>query len=266
MADQPTGNDAPTVVTSGAPATQTVEAPKPIDVADDTLISIKGQEKPVKFGEHVRGFQSQFTKATQELARYKAALQERDQKIKAFQDAQKRTTQPQQPDPLSQLGEKPYLTGQEAADMVNQFRGELQRRDQIVVAALRELVAMKQVLGGLHDNHTNSAFDAKINKWLTDGGYPAEAADFAKELYLAYEPGNGLDEEFPTILKTRWEQLNKVVEASRQAKLRAARQPAFVPGRGGEARPSKQLEIKPEATSKDIAELLWNKGWDETDT
>jgi hypothetical protein len=115
---------------------------------------------------------------------------------------------------------------------------------------------MEQRLGGLYETHTTSAFDAKIAKWLQDGGYPAEYGDLAKEVYLAYE-GDDLDVEFPRIFAERVEQVERAFEARRQKKLSEARRGVFVPGKGGQAGPSKPIQFKGNESSKEIADALF---------
>lgn len=231
--------------------------PTPLDISDDALIRVKGSDKPVKFGDHVRSFQSQWTKAAQEAARYKKELAARDARLKEL-EASRAQSQPGQgqPDVFAELEKLPYLDGKTAAQTIRGIGEQIKMRDQVLLAALKQLQQTKQIVQELHGNHTNQSFDAKINKWITDGGYPAEAVDFAKELYLAYE-GDDLDEQFPEILKSRWEGLSKIFEATKAAKLAAARKQPFLPGKGGQTGPSRPFEVKADASSRDIADLMW---------
>jgi hypothetical protein len=233
-------------------------APEPIELSDDALIKVRGSDKPVKFGEHVKGFQSQFTKASQEAARLRQALKEREDRIRQFEEAQRKSQSQQgNEDVFAALRSLPYLKGEDAVQLVQEIGQEIRQRDMIMLAALRKIQELERVASGLHEVHSSGAFDAKINKWLTDGGYPLEAADLAKEIYLAYE-GDDLDNEFPRIFEERWRQIEKVIEAQRQQKIRAARPQPFVPGRGGDVKPSRPLEIKPASSSRDVAEELFN--------
>lgn len=235
------------------------DAPTAIDVSDDTLIRVKGSDKPVKFGEHARGFQSQFTRASQEAARFKRELEQERATRARFEQEQRRSQQPQgQPqDPYAEVETLPYLTGQQAANLLRQQGKASYERDQVLVAALRKMQAMESTLQRLNTTHVSGAFDGKIQKWLVDGGYPPEAADLAKEIYLAYE-GDNLDEEFPQLFAKRFEQIERIVEGRRMAKIRAARPQPFIPGRGGQASPSKPLEIKADASPKEMADQLFN--------
>lgn len=235
--------------------------PSVIDLAEDALIRVKGSDKPVKFGEHVRGFQSQWTKAAQEAKRLANEVRTRDERIRQYEAEraawQQRQQNPNgQVDPMAELAARPYLTGKEAAEVVRSMGEQLQQRDQILMGTLKQLQKMQQLVGGLHETHSSSAFDAKIGKLLADNGYSADYTDVAKEIYLAYE-GDDLDTEFPNIFNGRVAQLRKAFEAERQAKIRAAKPQPFLPGRGGDGRPSKPFEMKPNASPKEVADELW---------
>lgn len=263
-ADGGGGGAAPIGTEPSGGGTPTPAEPSIIDVDDNALIRVKGSEKPVKFGDHVKGFQSQFTKASQEAARLKSALQEREARIQQFERERQQAAQRQNEgqnqgqgnDMLAQLRELPYLSGEQAVGVVQAISQQIQQRDQILLGALKTIQKLQGVVGGLHESHSTSAFDGKINRWLTEGDYPPEIADWAKEVYLAYE-GDDLDSQFPEILRSRWEQLNKVMEGRKAAQVAAARKSPFVPGRGGNANPSKPLEIKGDSSSRDLADQLF---------
>lgn len=237
----------------------TTQEPSPIDINDDALIRVKGSDKPVKFGDHVRGFQSQFTKASQEAARFKRELEAERQQRQQYEQERSRYQQNQpgqNQDPFGQVEALPYLSGKDAAQLLRQERGQLQQTNQVLIAALKKMQAMEATLGTLNSSHTSSAFNGKISNWLQEGGYPPEAADLAKEIYLAYE-GDDLDNEFPQIFKNRFDQMERIFTARRDAKVRANRPQPFVPGRGGMASPSKPLEVKPESNARELADQLF---------
>lgn len=251
--------------TSTAPAEPTV-----YDVSDDTLIRVQGREQPVKFGEHFRGFQSQFTKASQEAARLKKELAARDARIqeieRAQREAQLRQQQPQQrQDPYGDLRTRPYLTGEEAAQVVENLTGELGKRDQITVQLVQRLLTLEKQLSGLNEHHSTSAFEGLISKTINQLGLPPEASDFAKEVYLAYE-GDDLAAEFPQLLQNRWEQLQRLITAQQQAKVSAARKPPFVPGRGSTTGPSRPIQMDPRLSAQEVADQLHHLFAEETQT
>jgi len=239
--------------------------PTPIDLSDDSLVRIKGSDKPVKFSDHVKGFQSQWTKASQEAARLKKELEARDARIREF-ESRRNTTPQAEPtgDVFADLRKLPYLTGEDAVGVVQSIGNQIRQRDMVLLGTLRQLKSMQDIVNGLHESHSSSSFDAKIDRWLKDGGYDPGYSELAKEVYLAYE-GENLDEEFPQIFAKRVEQIESILEAKRQAKIQANRKAPFVPGKGGQTGPSRPLEIKPEASAKEIAEQLWG-GWKESET
>lgn len=230
--------------------------PEALEVSDDSLIRVAGSDKPVKFGEHVKGFQAQFTKASQRAARLEQELQTERQARQQLEQSQRQATQVTgSADPYEQLRQLPYLDGQQAAAVVESIAGQIRQRDMILLGALQQMQQMQQIVQQLNSSAVSANWEGQIDRWLQDGGYPAEAKDLAKEIYLAYE-GDNLNEEFPEIFKARWNQIEKLIDARRQASLRQAR-PTFVPGRGGNTGPSQPLKLKPSASAQEIADQLW---------
>ncbi len=255
------GGNAPLgTVPSGGGASNISAEPQPIELDDNSVIRIKGSDKTVPFKD-VRGFQAQFTKASQEAARLKQELQnERITRQKYESEMQKlRSAQPQAgqaPDVYDALRKLPYVTGEDAVGMVQGIAQSIQQRDQVLLATLKQLQQMQQLVNGLQQNHTSSTFETKITGWLKDGGYDPGYADLAKEIYLAYE-GDDLDTEFPQIFANRVKQIETLIATKKAASLAQNRRSPFVPGKGGQAGPSKPLEIKANATAKEVADLLW---------
>ncbi len=239
--------------------------PTIIELDDNALIKPRGFDKPVKYGEHVRGLQSQFTKASQRAAQLERELQaEREAARRATQQSQ----QPQQQagdDLYEQLGQLPYLSGKDAAVVVQSIAQQIQMRDRILLGALQQMKNLQGVVQNLNQTHSDSAFDARIGQFLQQKGYPADYyADLAKEVFLAYE-GDDLWEEFPAIFEARIDQLRRAFEAERQARVQANRKQPFVPGKGGSAQPSKPLNLPGSASAAEIAEALWGS-WNESGT
>ena len=145
------------------------------------------------------------------------------------------------------------MTGSDAVEVVQSIGEQIKQRDVVLLAALKQMQSLQQTVQGLSQHSTGQAFDGKITRWLQAGGYPPEAADLAKEIYLAYE-GDDLDTEFPQIFDTRWQQIEKLVEARRQAKVTANRKAPFLPGKGGAAHPSRPLDLKTNVSSHEMAE------------
>jgi hypothetical protein len=257
----PSGGGTSNAPLGAEPVQSTPSEPQALELSDDSLIRVKGSDKPVKFSDHVKGFQSQFTKASQRAAQLEKALQERDARLKALEQAQQASaanrggTQSTE-DVFAALRALPYLKGEDAVNIVEGIGEQIRQRDMILVAALKQLQQMKGIVDGLHSNYTQTSHDAKLKGWLSDWGYPQEAFEMAKTVYAAYE-GDDLDDEFQNIFNQHWTLAEKLVEARRQQKVAQARKVPFIPGRGGDAKPSKPLEMKPTASSKDVAEELF---------
>lgn len=233
-------------------------ADTPVDIDDNRLIRVKGSDKPVKFGDHVRGFQSQATKAAQARAAAERELATTRARLQAFEQERQRSANqaPRQADPYEALAQLPYLTGEHAVEVVRTIGEQIKQRDQVILGLLKQFKETQGIVNNLHRGSTNQQFEAKISKFITDAGLPPEASDWAKETYLAYE-GDDLDQEFPQILSNRWEQLNRLFEAKRQAAINANRKTPFLPGKGGQTAPSKPLEVKANATAKEMADQLF---------
>lgn len=246
------------------------EAPAQVDVPefdDSAQIRFKGSDKPISVKD-LRTFQSNWTRSSQEVARLREQIQrfqaEKQQAERQRAAEQQRVNQGQgqqaQPDVFAQLAQLPYLSGQDGKAMAEAITGQIRQRDQVLMAAVQEIARQRAIVEQLQGGATSQAFDAKISKWLTDGGYPNDPAvvDLAKEVYLAYE-GDNLDYEFPEMFRARWEGVKRVLEAERQAKVNAARKPAFVPGRGGTVGPSRPLQLDPKLSARDSAEQIWEQ-------
>lgn len=274
------GNGTPSIAPNAdttLPGSDTAQAgvapgtPQVIDLTDDSMVRVPGQKDPVKYGEYYRGFQSQFTRKAQEAARaaeraqqLEQAIQERDQRLAYFQRQQQSAQQAAPGQALREkLAQLPYLSGQQAAEVIehvsgqfDQFGSALQERDAALVLLTRQLMQVNQVVNSLKDRTSSADFDGKIHSYVESLGLPTEAEELAKEIYLAYE-GDDLDEEFPQILRTRWEQIENAIRQRDRQKVEAARRVPFLPGKGGTGAPSNPLNNLSRASARDIADSLW---------
>lgn len=236
--------------------------PQPIELDENALIRIKGQDKPVKFGEYGRNFQSQWTKEAQrraQLERELATERQQLQQLRQEQEAYKRNQQTNsQGDVYESLRQLPYLDGETAAKQIQGIMGQINQRDQILLATLNQMKQLQQVVNQLHQSHVGSSFESKIDKWFGENGWDPGFRDLAKEVYLAYE-GEDLDVEFPRIFGERLSSIEKAFEARRQAASAKARQNRFVPGKGGIGSPSKPMELKGNEDPRDLVDKLWEQ-------
>ena|SRR3990167_1148215 len=274
----PTGGDQGDLNTGGG-ADQS-QAPQPVDITDDTLIRVAGQKDPVKYGELYKNLQGDYTKKSQAVADAERKLaeqragwdkersaQETYLKSLAAQLLQRQQQGQQRPggDYRSKLASKQYLSGGDAAEMFDQVGGGMStivqaitERDQVITALYQKLQGLEQVVTQLGGAHTNQSFEQKIGGWVKSLGLPEEATQLAKEIYLAYE-GDDLDNEFPNILRERWDATVNLINSLNQKKVEQSRQSPFkLAGRGGNTSPEKLIGLKGHENAKDTADKLWD--------
>lgn len=242
--------------------TNTPAEPDAYDLTDpNRLIRVAGQDKPVKFSDHVRGFQANWTRSAQEAARLKQELAARDQRLAQYEQEARRREQQQsksgEVDYFTQMREAPYLTGEQAAEGFQRLAGEFQTRDRALLGIAQEVKKLQDLFKGVYETHSTQQFDGKIAKFIQDGGYDPEWTEFAKVVYSAYE-GDDLDVEFPNILKQQIELAERLLTKKREAAVRQARGNTFLPGKGGNARPGKPLQLDPRASAADVANQLFD--------
>jgi len=261
----------------GVSAGATPTVPSVVDISDDTMVRIKGQGEPVKFSDLSRRQQADYTRKTQQaenLRRQAVAHQQQNQTersrletiaahLAARQQGNQRSNQT---DPfLTDLGGREYIDGKTAVEIVRQLQenglapiaNAIGQRDKVITQLYNQLTQLTRQVQEMGGRFGQSDFDGKITRWLSDGGYPPEAADLAKEVYLAYE-GDDLDNEFPEIFARRWQQIESILENRRQAKVTAARQAPRLPGRGGNGSASKPIGLKGNESARETADMLWD--------
>lgn len=243
----------------------------PITISDDTLVQLPGQAKPVKYGEYYRSYQSQFTKKSQEaaqaaqrLSQYQQEIQQRDAQLAEYRrrEAAASAAQPGQ-NLRSQLAQLQYLDGNAAATLVDHvsqqfegFQNAIAQRDAALSLIVKQMQQQGATLQALQSRASGTDFDSKINRFVSELGLPQAASTLAKEIYLAYE-GDDLDQEFPEILRSRWEQVQNLVSEANKQRAEQARQRAWVPGRGGVGAAGKSAQEWAKATPAQIADDLW---------
>lgn len=242
-----------------------------IDLTDDSLVRFPGAKEPVKYGDYYRKFQSEFTTKAQEAARARQEAQQYQQRLAEYERKereavarqQRELAQKGQTDLVSSLRGLQYLSGEEAARVVEHLTGQLQGYEKrfeesnaATVLLYNQLLNLAKGLNGLQAQSGQAEFSGKIGKFLKDAGLPDEAREFATELYTAYE-GPNLDADFPNILKTRWQQLQTLARKAAAAEAAQRRQNPFVPGKGGMGSAAKPLNNLAKSSAKDIADAFW---------
>jgi hypothetical protein len=269
------GTSAPSAEASAAPA------PSHAEISDSTLVHIPGQADPVKYGDLYKRLQGDHTKKTQALARDRTQFdsdrrtwdssrtsQETELKQLATQLLAMRN-QGKQPAPgsgyLDQLGNKSYVSGREMAQLVRVIQEQgfgnvskaIQDRDKVINQLYGHFLELGKKVETLSNHRTSADFDHKISGWLNEMGVPPEAAELAKEVYLAYE-GDDLEQEFPAIFKGRWDQLQSLYRAMDKRKVEEARKLSAFPGKGGGGVPGKAIEaLKGNESAEQTADVLW---------
>jgi hypothetical protein len=248
-------------------------APSVVELSEDSLVRLPGAKEPVKYGDYYRNFQSEFTRRAQEAARYRQEaerhqqlLRERESEIQRYRTALTGERGPAQNptnDLVSKLKSLPYLKGEDAVALTEHITQQIGQRDQLFQQAVagmalmyRQMQAMQQQLGQFQSRYATSDFDNKITSAMKQVGVPDSAADWAKEIYLAYEEGPELDREFVNILRQRWEQVRNLTREADKRRVEEARSNPFTPTRGGNGSPSRPLSLAGKSAAEK-AELLW---------
>ena len=249
--------------------------PQVFDLADDTLIRVKGQGEPVKFGDLSKRQQADYTRKTQQAQQLQATATRERQQLAAERArlegiaaslASRQDGRGGDADPfLAELGKAEFIDGKTAVKLVQALQQQgfapianaIAERDKVITQLYQHVVQLSNTVKEMGGRFGQTDFDGKINNWLKEGGYPLEAADLAKEIYLAYE-GDDLDNEFPQIFEARWNQIQTILDGQRKAKVDAARTLPKLPGRGGNGTASKPIGLKGTENAKQTADMLWD--------
>lgn len=243
-----TGSEAAAPVNTGAANTGSVDtaaqgsSTAPLSLSDDALVNIPGRDKPVKFGEWRRGLEGEYTKAKQTLSQLTPEVERLRQKQAEWERQQ---GQANRPDPnrelLGKLEQLKYLDGGAAKELAEYFQNQLSTRDQVLGMALKALGQVRGQVNTLAGSAGEQAHAAKISRFVKEGGYGEELNDVAQTVYAAYE-GADLDEQFPGILKSHVEAIEKYIRARDKKALEKARErTAWVPGKGTSVTPGQPL-------------------------
>lgn len=252
------------------------------DFSENDLVRVPGMAEPVKYGDLHKRLQADYTKKTTEAARMRQQLEKERQewqssRAKEEENLKRLATEllaqsrgqggGQGNDLYAKLEGMNYLDGKTAAQLfkdlqengVGSIKTQLQERDNVIRALYSQVVQLNNTVNGLQGNYKNNSFESLIDRTLKEKGLPPEAKDFAKEVYLAYE-GDDLDDEFPTILENRWNQLTGLFNASQKARVEAAKKKPFpIPGRGGNGTAGKPLDmLKGHESAKKTTDVLWD--------
>lgn len=262
---QPTGNQN---TGGGAPNT----TPTIHDYDENMLVRFKGSDKPVKLGDHVKGFQSQFTKASQEAAKLKKDFAAQQQELQRIRDAaggrQGQQGGNEGADMLASIESQPFIDGKTMGSVLKDLQGGMRERDMVQLAVLQKIKAIEGVLNELHGTSINQSHQSKLKQWLADGGYDAEdqnTFELADIIYRGYE-GENLDQEFPAIFESRWKQMQAAVQRRAERERQRTRNLPFTPGRGGNGAPGKVQGLSGKESPKELADFFFSRYGGGSDT
>lgn len=250
-----------------------------IELSDDTLIRVKGSDKPVKYSEYIKnGFvaKSDFTRAQQAKAQEAQAarqqLAEAQTRLTAFEQRQQGNAQPQANpigDLVKSLEGKPYLSGSEAAGLVKQvweggvmkLAGAITQRDEVIKLLYNRVMQIDKGVTGLRGQSQEQGLQARFAQVKSELNLPntPEVDEFIQDVYYSHE-GEDLDAELPNMVRARWTALQNLIRTESQKQVRNARTSVLAPGgaRGGNATPSNGLRNK---TSRMDARQLADEMW-----
>lgn len=247
-------------------------SPEVMDWDDARQFRFKGQDKPISAKDYVRGFQSQFTKASQEAARVKKELQQSQQELQRIRQAAggQRGNSPDANGGANMLGEienAPFIDGKTMGGVIRDFQSGIKERDMVMLAALQKIQQMEKVLGDLHGTNLSQAHETKIKGWLSAAGLgeDQDAFELADIIYRGYE-GENLDDEFPQIFEQRWKQMQSAVQRRLTRERDRNRQLPWVPGKGGNAGPGKAQGLTGRETPKQLSDIFFTRFGGQADT
>jgi DNA anti-recombination protein RmuC len=251
-----------------------------MDLSDDTMVRIPGQDDPVKYGDLYKRLQADHTKKTTQAARARDQLARERQQLQTShaqkeQQLQQLTTQllamkNQQngggTDYLTELEKQSVLDGKTAAQLMRAIQDQgfgsvaqaMEARDKMISQLGAQVQKMNAVVRKLASERTDTSFNSKISGWLKELDLDDKYSDLAKEIYLAYE-GDDLDQEFPEILRTRMDQVRNLVRSVDKRRADEARGANFkFPGKGGQGSAARGVGLKGNESSSQVADRLWD--------
>ena len=253
--------------------------PTPSATSESTGASTLTQEQKEYFDPNKHVPRSEFTKLRQRDAeeRQKAqaefqqrqdALAAREQQLvqAALQIQQRMQGGQQQNDPYGRLREAPYVAGQDLVEIVEQLRNKdiggitqaIRQRDQALGMMYKQLTELKSHLDAIQNKGRESEFEGRLHKVRSELGLPDApwAQEFLKDVYLSHE-GADLADEFPTLARTRLEELRKALRAlDKEAAAKARQTPVLASG--GSATPGSPLKDDTYKTPRQRTEELFD--------
>ena len=205
---------------------------------------------------------TQRTQQAQQLQQYAQQMQQQQY----ARQAQQQATQGQQSQQtmLDQLRQMPYLDGATAAQLmermvnegINPLNKAIQDRDVALAQLYKDYKSLRNNVGQSQGAQAQKDLDSRFVKIHKEQGLPdAEVInEVMQDIYLSHE-GDSLDSEFPAMMRSRWEAIQKAVRDSDRAAAKKAKDSPF-PSRGGEVSPTSG-KTGGYKTPEDRANELW---------
>jgi len=191
-----------------------------------------------------RQWETQRGQQTQQLQQYAQQMQQqqyaRQEQQKSQQGQQSHNTM------IDQLRQMPYLDGATAAQLmerlvnegINPLNQAIQQRDQALSQLYKDYKSLRDSVGASQGKQAQEDLDHRFVQIREQQGLPDNeiVRELMQDVYLSHE-GQGLDQEFPELLRKRWEGLQKAVRESDRKSVQQARTSPF-PSKGGELSPT----------------------------
>jgi|TARA_R100000808_G_scaffold780_3_gene3773 hypothetical protein len=195
-----------------------------------------------------RQWEAERAQQTQQLQQYAQQMQQQQYAYQAQQQAQQQSQTKQQSNNtmLDQLRSMPYLDGNTAAQLmermvnegINPLNTALQQRDQALAQLYKDYKSLKDSVGASQGKQAQDALDAKFVQMREQLGLPDSeiVQTLMRDVYYSHE-GDTLDQEYPEMMRKRWEQLQKAVRDGDRAAAKKAKESPF-PSQGGQISPT----------------------------
>jgi len=206
-------------------------------------------KKTQALAEERKSWDTERSKQTQQLQQYAQQLQQQQYAKHYADQAQKQTQQGQKntSSMLDQLRTMPYLDGNTAAQLMERMVNEginplteaLQQRDQAIAKLYKDYKELRDNFGNANNKQAEQDLEGRFSSIREQQGLPDTAVvnDLMRDVYYSHEPNESLQQEYPDMLRKRWEGIQKAVRDADRAAAKKAKASPF-PSRGGEVSPT----------------------------
>ena len=189
-------------------------------------------------------WEAERTQQTQQLQQYAQQMQQQQYARQAQQQSQQ--TQQSNNTMLDQLRTMPYLDGNTAAQLmermvnegINPLNNALKQRDQALAQLYKDYKSLKDNVGASQGKQAEKDLEHRFTKIREEQGLPDNEIvhELMRDVYYSHE-GDTLDQEYPDMLRKRWEGIQKAVRDGDRAAAKKAKESPF-PSQGGQISPT----------------------------